>query len=868
MNTKTLNICYHCKNEFDSEVIQFDEHKFCCNGCQFVYEILRDNNLGDYYNLKDSTQNKPVQNLDLDYNFLSEQYVIDKLILFQKNNISKVKLRLPDIHCASCLWLLENLPEFFGGVNTVNVNFLEKEAFITFDNTQTNLLEISKILSKIGYPPSFNLSDLDESQFLSDNKKELRSLYIKVGISFFCFGNIMMLAFPEYFSDGDYTHNLKGFIEVLNLLFIIPITYSAWDYFKSAYNSIKYRYISIDIPIALGLVSLVGRSVFEISTGTGPGYVDSYGGFTFFLLLGKLFQIKTYTNIKFERDFRSYFPLSVIKIIDGVKKSVSINEVKQYDELFIRNGEIIPTDSILLSKNAMIDYSFVTGESEPLNIEKGAKIYAGGKLFGNAINLIAEKKYNQSYFTELWDKNNSYNSNNLLEKNLKQNNLKAENVKQNEKNLTSISEQVGKRFTIIISLLSILGFLYWVRIDVGIAFNVFTSILVVACPCAIAVSLPFSFGSTLRILGRNGVYFKNNYIVEKLDRINTIILDKTRTLTEINNSKVNLIPNIELNNELTDNDYLAVRLLTENSIHPVSNHISKFINEYIHKLIHSGENVELEKNNLSENNPSGKYMLEQFNEINGKGITGIINGIEYKLGSKSWLFGEDKIKEELLEDKSQNGQNFLNEKGVFLLRDGKYIAKFEIISNFRNGLDKLFDNLIKKYKVIILSGDNDKDKSELDKITNSAISNGTIQAFFENTPDKKAEVIKNLNNNGNFTLMIGDGLNDSMALNSANIGMAVTENNSNFTPGADIIILGDKVTKLYLVLDLAKKTKLTVYLSFGLSFIYNIIGIYFGLRGELTPLLAAIIMPLSSITVVIFNVSLISFFAYKNSFLK
>jgi len=868
MNTKTLNICYHCKNEFDSEVIQFDEHKFCCNGCQFVYEILRDNNLGDYYNLKDSTQNKPVQNLDLDYNFLSEQYVIDKLILFQKNNISKVKLRLPDIHCASCLWLLENLPEFFGGVNTVNVNFLEKEAFITFDNTQTNLLEISKILSKIGYPPSFNLSDLDESQFLSDNKKELRSLYIKVGISFFCFGNIMMLAFPEYFSDGDYTHNLKGFIEVLNLLFIIPITYSAWDYFKSAYNSIKYRYISIDIPIALGLVSLVGRSVFEISTGTGPGYVDSYGGFTFFLLLGKLFQIKTYTNIKFERDFRSYFPLSVIKIIDGVKKSVSINEVKQYDELFIRNGEIIPTDSILLSKNAMIDYSFVTGESEPLNIEKGAKIYAGGKLFGNAINLIAEKKYNQSYFTELWDKNNSYNSNNLLEKNLKQNNLKAENIKQNETNLTSISEQVGKRFTIIISLLSILGFLYWVRIDVGIAFNVFTSILVVACPCAIAVSLPFSFGSTLRILGRNGVYFKNNYIVEKLDRINTIILDKTRTLTEINNSKVNLIPNIELNNELTDNDYLAVRLLTENSIHPVSNHISKFINEYIHKLIHSGENVELEKNNLSENNPSGKYMLEQFNEINGKGITGIINGIEYKLGSKSWLFGEDKIKEELLEDKSQNGQNFLNEKGVFLLRDGKYIAKFEIISNFRNGLDKLFDNLIKKYKVIILSGDNDKDKSELDKITNSAISNGTIQAFFENTPDKKAEVIKNLNNNGNFTLMIGDGLNDSMALNSANIGMAVTENNSNFTPGADIIILGDKVTKLYLVLDLAKKTKLTVYLSFGLSFIYNIIGIYFGLRGELTPLLAAIIMPLSSITVVIFNVSLISFFAYKNSFLK
>lgn len=853
MKTNTLNICYHCKNEFDNEVINYDDHQFCCNGCQFVYEILRDNNLGDYYNLQDDTKNKPVKNLELDYNFLSEQLILDKLILFQKNNISKVKLRLPDIHCASCLWLLENLSEFFTGVNYVNVNFLEKEAFITFDNTETNLLEISKFLSKIGYPPSFNLADLDESQFVNNNKKELRTLYIKVGIAFFCFGNLMMLAFPEYFSKGDYTHQLKGFIEALNLLFIIPITYTAWDYFKSAYNSVKYKYISIDIPIAIGLVSLIGRSIFEISTGTGPGYVDSYGGFTFFLLLGKLFQMKTYSNIKFERDFRSYFPLSVIKVVDEVKQSVSINEIKQSDELFIRNGEIIPTDSILLSKNAMIDYSFVTGESEPINLEEGAKIYAGGKLFGNAINIKAEKKYNQSYFTELWDKNNSANintANNILNKN--NGNLQSKNIKNNEQNLTSISEQVGKRFTIIISLLSILGFLYWVRIDVGIAFNVFTSIMVVACPCAIAVSLPFSFGSTLRILGRNGVYFKNNFIVEKLDKINTIILDKTGTLTEINNSKVNLITK----KTLSKDDYVAIRLLTENSIHPVSNHISKFINN----LLNDNENLDKE---LYDNiNP--KVVIEDFNEINGKGIIGTINGIEYKLGSKSWLFSDNGV----FEEKNNDKQNFLNEKGVFLFRNGQYIAKFEIISTFRNGLDKLFNNLSKNYKLIILSGDNDKDKFELDRITNGAITSGKIKASFENTPEKKAEAIKNLNNNGDFTLMIGDGLNDSMALETANIGMAVTENNSNFTPGADIIILGDKVAKLDLVLDLAKKTKLTVYLSFGLSFLYNIVGVYFGLRGELTPLLAAIIMPVSSITVVLFNVGLISFFAYKNSFMK
>lgn len=820
-------ICFHCKNECVDECIVYDDRNFCCNGCQFVYDILKQNNLDDYYKIDENIKYKPVKENTSDYSFLSDKKIFEKLVLFRNNSTVQVKLRLPDIHCASCLWLLENLPDYFAGVRSVSVNFLEKEALVTFDENKTDLIKISNFLSQIGYPPNFNLSDLEEKRSIFDKNKELRTLYLRVGIAFFCFGNVMMLAFPDYFSDGEYNHMLKEFIEYVNLLFIIPITYAGWDYYKSAYNGIKYKYINIDFPIALGLISLLIRSLFEILTGFGPGYVDSFGGLTFFLLVGKLFQIKTYSNIKFDRDFRSYFPLSVIKVYRGEKTSIPVNEIDNSDELFIRNGEIIPTDSILLSDNAMIDYSFVTGEAEPVNISKGSKIYAGGKLFGSAINIMAEKKYNQSYLTDLWNKN--------------------QQKKELKKNLSKISESIGKRFTIIISVLSILGFIYWFGESPTIAFNVFTSVLVVACPCAIAVALPFSFGSTLRILGRNGCYIKNNETVEKIEQIDTIILDKTGTLTEIEQSTVNFI---SFNNyKLETQDLNIIKSMTQNSIHP----ISKLIKDYV----------------INFNNYEDKDVkFEYFEELQGKGLVAILEGKTYKIGSKKWLT-ENTINNLSILDSVPNQKNsdFNSEKGVFISINDSIIGKFDIISNFREGIADLLKNLIKSYKVIILSGDTDKDKGELDRITDGLITSGKIEAFFEFTPDKKAKFIEDLNAKGHKTMMFGDGLNDSMALNSSEIGVAITEKNSNFTPGADVILLGNKLNNLDKILNLTKDTKTSIYLSYGLSASYNLVGLYFGLQGKLTPLLAAIIMPVSSVSVVIFNVLLISYFARKNKFL-
>lgn len=832
----TPTICYHCKNECIDDCINYDEKNFCCNGCQFVYDILKQNNLDDYYKIDENIKYKPVAENKSDYSYLGDNKIYEKLILFRNNNKVQIKFRLPDIHCASCLWLLENLPDFFAGVQNVNVNFLEKEALITFNENETNIIKISNFLSQIGYPPNFNLSDLEEKKSIIDKNNELRSLYLKVGISFFCFGNVMMLAFPDYFSNGEYNHLLKNFIEYMNLIFIIPITYAAWDYYKSAYNGIKYKYINIDFPIALGLISLLGRSLYDILSGTGPGFVDSYGGLTFFLLVGKLFQIKTYSNIKFDRDFRSYFPLSVIKVYRGEKTSIPVSEIDNSDELFIRNGEIIPTDSILLSDSAMIDYSFVTGEAEPVNINKGSKIYAGGKLYGSAINIMAEKKYNQSYLTDLWNKNQ-------IKKDLKQ-------------NLSKISESVGKRFTIIISVLSVLGFAYWYQISPEIAFNVLTSVLVVACPCAIAVSLPFSFGSTLRILGRDGCYIKSNETVERLETIDTIILDKTGTLTEIDKSTVefhsfrnetNQNHFIDKLSQLSNEELNIISKLTENSIHP----ISKLIKDYINKFPNfTTENIE----------------LIDFEELPGKGLKANYNGKTYRIGSQKWLNEISKL--EYVNNDDTTNSKFSADKGVFFAIDNQVVGKFDIISNFRSGIANLLKNITKKYKVIILSGDTDKDKNELDKITDGLISNGTIEAYFEFTPDKKAKFVEDLNSQGRKTMMLGDGLNDSMALNSSEIGVAVTENNSNFTPGADIILLGDKLSNLDKILQLANDTKLTIYLSFGLSFLYNLVGLYFGLQGKLTPLIAAIFMPTSSVSVVIFNVALITYFAKRNGFLK
>ncbi|MFA5297340.1 MAG: heavy metal translocating P-type ATPase metal-binding domain-containing protein, partial [Lutibacter sp.] len=393
-----LNDCYHCGADCGRNPKVFDEKKFCCNGCKTVYEILNSNELGCYYDLQ-STPGTIPSDIKGKYNYLDNEDIIEKLLEFNDTETSVVEFFIPSIHCSSCIWILENLTKLNNGVTTSMVNFPKKSVRITFKNKATNLKQLVELMTSIGYEPYISLDDADAIK----NKVD-KTLIYQVSIAGFCFGNIMLLSFPEYFSADEfwlekYKHLFRGLMFVMT----IPVVfYSAKNYFISAYKGLSHKILNIDVPIALGVSVLFIRSTIEVAFNIGSGFFDSLAGLVFFLLLGKFFQQKTYNFLSFERDYKSYFPIAVTKIVEGTETNISVKDIEKGDRLLIRNQELIPVDGILINGNAAIDYSFVTGESLPVTKQSGEKLFAGGKQTAGAIEMEVVNTISQSYLTQLW----------------------------------------------------------------------------------------------------------------------------------------------------------------------------------------------------------------------------------------------------------------------------------------------------------------------------------------------------------------------------------------------------------------------------------------------------------------------------------
>lgn len=785
--------CFHCGNELiKKDELLFDEKKFCCNGCKTVYEIFSQNDLSCYYDFE-TAPGATQQEIKGKYNFLENDEIVAKLLEFQEDTTHIVSLYIPHIHCSSCIWILENLQKLQSGINTSQVNFPEKKVRINYNPEKTSLKQIVDLLCSIGYEPYISLENFDEGK-----KKVDRSLIYKIGVAFFCFGNIMLLSFPEYFEVNEFWINqYRGFLRWLIFAISLPaFFYSASGYYVSAWKSIKSGMLNIEIPIALGIIVMFIRSTVDIIFDYGQGFFDSMSGLIFFMLLGKLFQIKTYDFLSFERDYKSYFPIAITKILsDGKETSVQVYDIKKGDRLLIRNQELIPVDGILISEKASLDYSFVTGEAVPIDKKSGDKIFAGGKQLGRIIEMEVLFSVSQSYLTQLW-------SNDVFQK----------KVDQKHK---SITNKISRYFTPALLLLALVSFLYWIFIDTATAFNVFTAILIVACPCALALTAPFTLGNVLRIMGNRKLYLKNAIVIEQLAKVDTIVFDKTGTITT--NKKTSITYE---GIALTDAELKLLKNTLRGSNHPLSRRLYEFIPSF------------------------DKIEITSFEEIIGKGIFATSNMGSIKLGSSQFL--------------EHMSENTHKKTKVHVEINGVYKGNYVFNNQYRNGLELLFENLAKKYNIVVLSGDNDGEQRILEKMLPS---NTTLA--FNQKPEQKLEFIEKLQKQGKNVMMIGDGLNDAGALAQSNVGISISENVNVFSPACDGILDASQFEKIAFFLKYSKNAMRTIYMSFGLSLLYNVVGLSFAVTGNLLPIVAAIIMPLSTITIVSFVTIMSNYYATK-----
>jgi len=800
MSKSAQILCYHCGRTCLNEKIAGRDKTFCCTGCKLAHDLLNEKDLDYYYLLSPAPGTTPLQtDYTQKYSYLDDPEIIRQLSRFTNGKLIHLQFRIPAIHCSSCLWLLENIYRLNRGILNSRVNFMRKEVSIQIDTNLISLRGLVELLTSVGYEPEINLASLQQKV---QHKTDFE-LYIKIGIAGFAFGNIMLLSLPEYFARGGLSNQtFTLFFGILNILLSLPVIfYCATDYFKSAWQGLRQKNINMDVPISLGILALFLRSLYEIIYNLQPGYMDSFSGLVFFLLIGKLFQKKTYDTLSFERDFRSYFPLSVTRKNSDGDQVISIEKLRPKDQLLIRNQELIPADSILISNLALIDYSFVTGESIPVEKYRGDLLYAGGRQIGQSMEIEVIKEVAQSYLTQLWNTST--------------------HRKSEREPLATLANSISHYFTITILVCALLAALFWFPVSWVRAVTAFTSVLVVACPCALALSTPFTLGNTLRIFARNGFYLKHSSIIETLSRIQTIIFDKTGTLTQSSTTRIEFIAANDLAHNLSAEEKLYIRSLVKHSTHPLSQIL------------------------LTHLSSQPLALVQDYREIPGQGVAGNINGKRIRIGSDEFIRG------------ARQAGFTSHISTVFIEIDSVVRGYFKIQHSFRSGLKEVIYSLQQQYQLFLLSGDQEHAREELQQFFNRP-----DQLYFNQTPFDKLTFIQKLQQNKKV-LMIGDGLNDAGALKQSDVGISVAEDISAFTPASDAILDADQFTRLPVFMWFSKWSIKIIWTSFIISFLYNIIGLFFAVKGTLSPLIAAILMPISSISVVLFTIGMTTLLAKK-----
>lgn len=780
--TRYTTKCAHCGSETGTSLVMDEGVCFCCEGCKTVYHILHQNGLCDFYDI-DSDAAQSLQNKEtLNWTIEELNVMATEFVVMDSGDQRTIILHVPSIHCSSCIWLLEKLPDLNPGVLQCRTDFLKKQVRITYNTAQTQFGDLVYLLSMLGYQPSLMPEDTQDI-----TKKENRKILLKLGVAGFCAGNIMMFSFPQYLGlNITQEPQLLRWFNALNIALSIPLVfYSGGEYIRSFKQWLQFKTLSVKVPLAIGIGALWLRSVYEAATSVGSGYFDSLAGLIFLLITGTWLQNKVFDSLRFGEKARKFFPLVARTIITGRLVPKKVIELVPGDRVRVLHGEIIPADGVLMASEALVQYAYATGESAAQTKVAGEVLLGGGRNEGGVFEMEVIRPFNQSRLNEIWN---------------------IEDEKQTPQSEVPDFEVVISKYFILGTLtIALAALLFWWIKDASQMWFAFVAVLMVACPCALALAPPFSYNIVSAFFAKKGLYLRKPAIAAKLGEITDVVFDKTGTLS-LSGEMQAVIPA-----SYTAQEIEILSTAASQSRHPYSVAIAQSLKGY------------------------REMPVQNFMEYSGRGSEASIAGHEVRLGKQSF------VSKDILSTREDN-------KNIWLSIDGTVLEPITINDVFRDDLSQTFDSLKKQHiSLHVASGDAEVEKQKLLFKYPKAFENISYGC----SPSDKTEIIKKLKQDGHV-LMIGDGLNDAGALKAGDVGIVVTDDTNNFTPEASAILLQNAFSKLPDFLKIAQKGNRIVTRTFWVSLAYNVVALSLAFSGNMSPLIAAILMPLSSVFLMVF----------------
>ena len=796
--------CNHCHLSFDEKImIKENDLNFCCGGCQSVYHILKSENLDSFYEkLGNKTIKAPLQVSNDDLAKFDSENFLNSYTTITKDGFVQIDLILEGIHCAACVWLNEKVLYDTKGVVEANINFTTNKARVVFNSDILKLSDIIKKIRSIGY----NAYAYDSSIADKEASKAKQDYFVRMMVAVVCTMNIMMLSVAKY--TGFFTGmsiEVKNMIHLAEFILATPVLFfSGFVFYKGAYFGLKNRIVNMDLLVSSGATMTYVYSLFVLFGAKGESYFDSVAMIITFVLVGKYLEvIGKKSAIDTLDKIKSTLPLEAIVVKDWKKETKALNLVEVGDIIELKIGEKVPVDGKIISGNASFDESSLTGESIPVYKKTGDNIFSGTVILDSTILFEVVKDFKNSTFSSIVT---------LLEDSLN-----------SKPKIQTLANKISRRFSLIILSIAFITFLVWYYfgLDLGFYFegvNQFErsfitaiSVVVIACPCALALATPMASLVGISELAKKSLLFKEAKFIETIANATTVVFDKTGTLTK-GELEVGFV-------EFFNKDEKSMNLLyslLDSSNHPVSLAVKKYIKE------------NFEVSNL---------ILEDVKNIEAKGLSARYENIEI-LGGNEALLKEFDVKINI----------HLNSKFTQYLFciDKKIVANFELKDELKDDAKELIEYLKEQnIESIMLTGDNNFVASSIAK--ELEISNYKANL----TPKDKADFIKDLKNSAKTVVMVGDGVNDSVALASSDVAIAMGNSADISMMVSDVVMLNSKLKSLKDAFIISKKTYKHIKQNLAFSLIYNTITIPIAAAGFIIPLFAALSMSLSSLVVVL-----------------